>query len=129
MSYSPNKIPVSVVYTSFTAAATSETINLVQKPAGYQLTGVVLKPTTAFAGTGWSAAILEIGLSGGTTTQYGIAKSVFSVSNTTIFNYLNFEEANYATASQLTVTLRTTGGNVSAGTQGVASIILLVQKF
>jgi hypothetical protein len=119
---------VSVSYTAFTAAATTESITGFTITAGYILRGVILKPTTQFAGTGWSAATLEIGLSG-TPNKYLESQNLLAaVSDTVTHGGQIFVIENWGAGTTVEFKLTTVGGNVNAGTDGAFEVYYMIQK-
>jgi hypothetical protein len=124
------KAKVTFAHTAFTAAATSETINAFSLPAGAKLTSVTLKTTQAFAGTGITAWTCELGILSGDTAKYAEASDMFSaVSDTNFFHYGNNVVENWGSATQITITARSTGGNLSASTAGSVDVIYTYEPY
>ena len=119
---------MTVNYSYFTAAATSETKTLVGLyglgNTAKLVDAVFVKPVTAFAGSGISAATVEIGANTSGTTALTDPYSVMTVGNS---NWQTSQSMLLSTSSvdnNITMTLRTTGGNISALTAGVVDVYM-----
>lgn len=119
---------VTIPYTSFSTAATTNSITLLSLVAGGIIHGVKIKHSTAFAGTGITAMTVSVGVTG-TVNKYASPFDVFqAVSNTTfqLSNVVGSE--NHGAATTILITGTSTGGNLSALTQGSVDVWVLMSK-
>lgn len=112
--------PIYVNYSDFTAAATSDTLDLVKRRLGLNsgrasVTGKVrARVLVPFAGPGLAAATISVGISG-SATKYSSARSVMAAADT---DYTDNTPGADAQAAQLRFTLALTGCNANALTAG-----------
>jgi hypothetical protein len=110
---------VTIAYTAISTASTTNTVTLLALAARQMVAGLVIKHSTAFAGTSITALTVTVGDSVGGTTFYSDA--LFSltqaVSNTT-FLVSNVQALASFAGSNLTATFTATGANLSALTAG-----------
>ena len=117
----PFWLPVVVPYQVLNAAATTQTLNLLNLYPGQQICGAKSAVTTAFAGTSISALTATVGDSGGTATQYLASQSLLTATK-------NITQAPNFVGSSGTVQLyaTATGANLSALTAGSMTVQLCV---
>lgn len=113
-----------IAYTAFTAAATSESIELFSNLTKQKITGYDVRIVTAHAGTGFTAATLEIGIVG-TTNKHVEAFNSFVTGNVQVLT--NFTES-YTGATSIKITAKVTGGNLNAGTAGSFEIYVRTEQ-
>lgn len=108
------------------AAAATQTFNMSTLAPGVVIKGVRLSTLQAFAGGAGTATTIEIGIPGNT-TKYLPATTVRVIGNT--LNTLNIMEGSgdpfTSYGTQLVITLRNTGANVSTLTAG--SVVVAVE--
>ena len=121
---SPIWTKYTIEYTAFTAAATDESIELFSNVAKQKITGYDLRIVTAHAGTGITAATLEIGIVG-TTDKHLEAFTSFATGDVQVLS--TFTES-YTGATSIKITSRVTGGNLSAGTAGSFEIYVRTEQ-
>lgn len=104
---------LSFAYTDFQPAspigASTMTIDLGTLPAGYIITKVTVKHTTAFAGTSLATATVSIGVAGATkriTPSFDVKQATGNTKCQTTYGAIGFDSASSTT---LKVTLDTTG--------------------
>lgn len=116
-----------VVETNFTAAATSEDIELFTLGAGEIIHAVKIKHSTAFSGGGATSFTLSVGITG-TLTKYASAFDVFQAAADTTFQITqNFNTENHGSATSIRINA-VSDVNVSLLTAGAADIWILVSK-
>jgi hypothetical protein len=122
----PQWIKVTIPYTSFSTAATTNTISGYTLPAGGIIHGIKVKHSTAFSGTSITGYTIKVGISG-ETDRYTSAFSVFStVSGTNFQLNSTFDSQDHGSTTDIKVTATSTGANLSAATAGSVDIWLLV---
>ena len=107
-----------VGYADLQAAALSKAFNIIQLPAKSVIHGAVISIDTAFAGTSISAMTISVGKTGTVTAYIGATNSLATGRATT--STVAFESASATT--QVLVNAISTGANLSALTQGSASV-------
>lgn len=121
-------IKVTKSHTDFQAAATTNNIEIYSLAAGAMLHGVVVKHTTAFAGTGITAYTLSVGLTGNL-AKYATAFDVFqAIADTTLQASDNFAIENWGAVTSIRGAAVSTGGNLNASTAGAVEFYLLVSQ-
>lgn len=131
-----NYVKFTFNYDDLTAAATTQTISLLENPpvnttsafyvpqAGKVL-GVCVHHTVAFAGTAITGVTVSVGNSNLGVAGFAPAFNIFqAVADTTLQETAEFK-AGQITAAQPTVTFVSTGGNLSAMTAGSVDIYIL----
>lgn len=114
-----------VAATAFTAAATTEDIELFQLPAQGTIHRVVIKHSTAFSGGTASAVTLSVGITG-TLTKYAAAFDVFQATGNTVFGFNDLPGMeNAGAATSIRVEAVATGDNLVNVTTGSADIWVL----
>ncbi len=121
---SPIWTKYTVSYTAFTAAATSESINLLSLLTKQKITGINIRTVTAYVGTSITAATLEIGIVGNT-TKHMDAFNVFATGDQELT--VNFTES-YTAATDIKLTMRLVGGNLTAGSAGSFEIYVKTEQ-
>ena len=115
---------VTVGFASLTAAALTQTINLVTTAARTKVCGVSIKTTTAFSGGTIASLTVSVGDAAGTGLDYAPAFTVFSASSNT--NYQDTIPATVASktsaASTITALFTSTVGNLNDATAGSVDI-------
>jgi hypothetical protein len=113
---------ITIAYTDFTAAATTQTINLFTLASGAAVTGIFMEPKTAFAGTGITAYTVSVGLSGDN-QKYAENYDVFTAVGATRFgNFDGHRVESVGGTTQITITAISTGGNLNAGSAGSVDV-------
>lgn len=110
-----------VTYTDYSAAATSEAITLITLSENQVLKSLVLKTTTAFAGTGITAAEVKVGISGDTGKILFYYDVAAAVANTN-FEVAQGPEPAFGGSKTILITLTTTGANIDQLTAGVLQV-------
>ena len=117
----------SVSESAFTAAATSENIELFQLTAGELIHGVKVKHSTAFSGGGATSFTVSVGISGNL-TKYASAFDVFqAVAGNTFQVTANFDSENHGSATSIRINA-TSDVNVGTLTAGAVDVWVLVSK-
>lgn len=105
-----------------TIAVTDAAGNAQYIPQGAIVTGIVVKPTTAFSGGSISALTMSVGKSGGSTTYLTSAYDIFAaVADANQQETTKFASGQY-TRWQPVLVFTPTGANCSAATAGVVWI-------
>jgi hypothetical protein len=110
-------------YTAFTGqAGTSYNLPLFELSAGVLLTYIVIKPTTAWLGGSISGVTASIGVTGNY-TQFINSFNVYQAPGGTVYssvvaNYIG----SFSTSTQVYLTITSSGGNLSALTQGALNV-------
>lgn len=128
----PDAIPAwfrrRVNYSEFTAAATTEDVELYELDTAVVVEAVVIVPVTAFGGGAISAYTLSVGIAGNL-TKYAAAFNVFQAPGATVFQLSTTQGLeNIGTQVSLRVAATSTTANLSAGTTGAADIYLKLSR-
>jgi len=117
-----------VPYTSFTAAATTEDIELFSLPAGDVIHAVKLKHSASFTGGSISAYTLSVGISG-TEDKYLTASDVFTAPGDAV-HYLSSTVGteDHASATSIRIEAISTSDNVNAATAGSADVWVMTSN-
>lgn len=107
------------VLSTFTGA--SQVLPILQLGPNWQVCGVKMQTTTAFAGTSITATTLSIGDSTGTSTQYLSSQSTFATGS-----QMTLSPSYVSTHGVVQGTFTSTGGNLSALTAGNVNIDVCV---
>lgn len=126
---SPSNTPVwtkyTISHTSLQAGATSNDIELVNLPQKTMIHQVVLKHSTAFAGTSITAYTVSVGIASNF-TKYTSAFDVFqSVSNTARSITQSEDVESFTGATSIRIQAISTGANLSASTAGSVDVWVL----
>lgn len=117
----------SITEANFTAAATSEHIELFSLPAGGIIHAVKIKHSTAFSGGGAASVTLSVGIATDT-TKYASAFDVFQATGNTTFQLSDsFNSENHGAATSIRVEA-VSDVNVGNLTAGAADIWVLVSE-
>jgi hypothetical protein len=116
-------------YANFSAAATTNDIELFSLPAGGVIHAVKIKHSTAFAGTSITAYTISVGITG-TLAKYATAYNVFQAVAPATFQIgavpsIGIGSENHTTAVSIRAAATSTGANLSAATAGVVEIWVL----
>lgn len=123
------KVGDALSYTTFQTAATSKSNTLFSLIAGGIISGIKIKHSTAFAGTLITAVTMEVGVVGITDEYSSPAFDVFQVVSATAFGLYNSVGSESATAAtNILITARSTGANLSALSAGVVDVWALLSK-
>lgn len=116
-------------FTQFQTAATLKTNLLFNLPAAGVIQGVIIKASAAFTGALITAVTAEVGIVG-TTDKYAGAFDVLQAVGDTVFSITQvFSSENFAAATAINITLRSTGANLSALATGALSVWALTSVF
>jgi hypothetical protein len=122
----PQWVKVTIPYTSFSTAATTNTITAYTLAAAGVIHAVKIKHSTAFSGGAITAYTVSVGYSTDT-TRYGPPFNVFqTVAGTTFQINDTFETFDHGATATINATATSTGANLSAATAGSVDIWLLV---
>lgn len=122
------KVGSALAYTSFQTAATSLSVTLFSLVAGGIISGIKIKHSTAFAGAAISAVTMEVGTVG-TTDLYAPAFDVLQATGAGVFSLSGvLGSESHTAATNILVTARSTGANLSALSAGVVDIWALLSK-
>jgi hypothetical protein len=122
----PSWVKTTVPYTSFTSAATTQTITLYTLAAGGVIQTAKVKQSTAFSGGSVSDVNVSIGY-GGTNTAITPTWDVFSAVTATNYQLVaSLFGASQTATNSITITANSTGGNLSTLTAGSVDVWLLV---
>jgi hypothetical protein len=125
----PAKHPKWTLYTvaesAFTAAATTEDIELFSLPARGVIHKVVIKHTTAFSGGSLTAYTISVGIVG-TLAKYAAAFDVFQATGDTVFGFNDLPDMeDLGSATSIRVAAVSTTDDVIAATAGSVDIWVL----
>lgn len=112
-------------FTDFSTAATTNSIDLFQLPAGGVILAVKLKHSAAFTGGALSAYTISVGIVG-TLAKYLAAQNVFAAPGATNYGIgatIGGESHTASTAIKATAT--STGGNLNLATAGSVDVWVL----
>lgn len=119
---------VSIPYTSFSTAGTSFAYTGFTLPAGYVLSGLIIKHSVAFAGTSITAVTANIGITGDD-AKFVNAFDVYQTVSDTAFVYnVPFYLASWANTKNIIITLNSVGGNLNALTAGNIDLYYRLEK-
>ena len=114
-----------VAATAFTAAATSEDVELFSLPGRETIHAVVIKHTTAFSGGTLAAMTLTVGITG-TLAKYAAVFDVFQATGDTVFAYNNLPDTeNFGAATSIRAAAVSTGDTLDNVGTGSADIWVL----
>ncbi len=116
----PFWLTMNVPYWILTAAATTQTVNLLQLGPGQQVCGVGKTTTAAFSGGTIATITASVGDSGGATTSYGSAGSVATTGGTQVWTPFQ------SSGGIVQATFVTTVDNLSSLTAGNLKISVCV---
>lgn len=122
------KVGSSIAYTALQVVGTSttEAITLFSLLAGGVVHGIKLKHSTAFAGTAITAVTLAVG-NAITADKYSTAFDVLqAVADTTFILASGIQTESHGSATNILLTVTTTGANTSALTAGVVDVWALL---
>lgn len=122
----PTWIQVDKTYTDFSAAATTNNIEIYSLPAGAIIHAVIVRTTTPFTGGAISAYTLSVGITG-TATKYSAAADVFTGTQEDQLASALIPES-WTAATSIKGFATSTTANLSAATAGAVSIYLLVSE-
>jgi hypothetical protein len=121
----PSWTKYTVSESAFTAAATSEDIELFSLAAKGVIHAVVIKHTTAFSGGSLTGFTLSVGISGNL-TKHASAFDVFQATGNTISQTSNTVDVeDFSSAVSIRLAAVSTGANVSAATAGSVDVYVL----
>jgi hypothetical protein len=125
--YAPVWQKVTIPYTSLSTAAQSITVTLLALAARQIITGLVIKHTTAFAGTAITALTVTVGDSNQAVDYYSDTPfSLTSAVSNTNFLVSNILSLGSFGGGNVTATFTSTGGNLNALTAGSVDFLLSV---
>lgn len=128
----PTWIKFSVTHAQLQAAALTNSVELYSAPSRFVLSGVIMKPTIKFAGPGFTAYNLGLGLVGvGNLEKYLLYSDVFvnAVSDTNFFTAGHFPfSENWGAVTSVRATAQAVGANLSVSTAGAADYWLLLSR-
>lgn len=122
----PRWIPIDVDYTDFSAAATTNNVEIYSLAAGSIIHAVIVRTTTPFTGGAISAYTLSVGITG-TATKYSAAADVFAGTQEDQLASALIPES-WTAATSIKGFATSTTANLSAATAGAATIYLLVSE-
>jgi hypothetical protein len=122
-------LPVWKKYTvsesAFTAASSTENIELFQLPAKATIHNVIIKHTTSFTGGTLTAFTLSVGVSGNL-TKYASAYDVFQATGASNHQSTSaFDMENYSSATSIRLAATSSGDNVNNATAGTVEVYVL----
>lgn len=124
----PTWLKVTLTFSSFSTAATTNSITLASLVAAGVIHAVKIKHSTAFSGGSITAYTISVGVSGNT-SKYASAFDVFQTTGNTVFQFSNsVGTENHGAATTIQATATSTGGNLNTATAGSVDIWLLVSK-
>lgn len=127
-STSPVWVKVTKTFSDFSAAATTNSINIYGLGAGWVLHAVKIKQSTAFSGGAIASYTVSVGVSGNN-AKYASAFDVFqAVAATTLQVTGTVGCESQGAIVQLTATATSTGANLNAAAAGSVDIWLLVSN-
>jgi hypothetical protein len=110
---------------AFTAASSTENIELFQLPAKASIHNIIIKHTTSFTGGSVTSFTLSVGVSGNL-TKYASAYDVFQATGASNHQASNtFDMENYGAATSIRLTAVSAGGNVADVTAGTVEVYVL----
>lgn len=129
-------VKVSTPYSSFSAASTTNDIEVYSLPAGGWIQAAVFKHSTAFAGTGIATLTLDLGITGSLTRYAFSYNGMAAVSGTTFYGptgsggtgtITNVPDIRtFSAATSVRVKATSAGANLDQLTAGVIDVYLLV---
>lgn len=122
-------LKVTMSYTQFQTAATSNAVAAFSIPAGNILKNVIFKHTTAFAGTSITAVSAQLGTSGTPDQIIPDFDVLQAVSDSAFDNVFSGFVGSFASPTPILVNLISTGANLSALTTGSLDIYYQYEKF
>lgn len=124
----PTWIKFSKTHTDLQAAATTNNIELYSMPAGGVISGVKVKHSVQFAGTGITQYDVSLGIAG-TLEQFAPKFTVSVAVGNTAFQIVNtVDSENHGAVVSVRLAAYSTGANLSASTAGTVEIWLLLSK-
>lgn len=122
---SPGWTKVTFSHTAFQTAALANTLTLATLPLKTVLHQVMIKQSTAFAGTSITAYNLSVGVSG-SNSKYAIPFDVFQAVSDTARSITQVEDVpSYSGSTTLQITATSVGANLSASTAGSVDVWIL----
>jgi hypothetical protein len=122
----PIWLKFSVTHTQLQAAALTNNITLFTAPAGFVLHAARVKHSTLFAGTGFTAYGISLGITG-ELARYTSSFDVFTaVSSTNQQSTQIFDAQDNGATTAIKIAATSAGGNLSASTAGVVQVGLLM---
>ena len=124
----PRWLKFTVAETAFTAAATTEDIELFALAAGGVIHGVKVKHSASFTGGGLTAFTVSVGISG-ELAKYASAFDVFQAAANTTFQLSNsFGSENHGATTSIRIAAASTTANVADATAGSVDVWVLVSE-
>lgn len=124
---------VNMVYTQFQTAAALVSVEGLSLASKERIDNVLLVPSTKFIGGAISAMTAEVGIVGATTKYLGVAGplNIFQDPGAGVFlsQDASYGPESVGAATSIVVTLRSTGADLSALTQGVMDIWFTTSLF
>lgn len=121
----PIWVKYTLSHTAFQTAATSNNIELVSLAAKTMIHQVVIKQSTAFAGTSVTAYTISIGIATNL-TKYSAAYNVFQAVSDTARSITQADDVeSFTGATSIKINAISTGANLSASTAGSVDVWVL----
>lgn len=115
-----------VAHTDLQAAATTNDIELFSLAAKETITGIIVKSTTAFAGTGITAYDVSIGITGDLIKHMPFY-DILQAAGDTVFNQVGLESLeDFGSATSIRIQGKSTGANLDQSSAG--SVDIYVRK-
>lgn len=116
---------ITVSHTALQTAATTNDVELFSLASQGVFSGLVLKHTTAFAGTSITAYDLTVGVSGDL-DKYALPFDVFQAVGDTVFQVYSFGEMeSFGSATSIRLSATSTGADLDASTAGSVDAYIL----
>lgn len=121
----PNYLKISTVdYTQIATASTTESLNVYELPAGYEISDVWRRVTVPFVGSGVTALTMELGVSGDS-NKYGFSMDMLATGRKASENK-NIESE--ISATNIAAAFTATGANLDQLTAGTVEIYATIKK-
>ena len=119
---------VTVAETAFTAAATTEDIEVFSLPAAALIHAIRIKHSASFTGGGLSAFTLSVGI-GGDLVKYAPAFDVFQAPGSTVSQVSSIvDDEDQSSSTSIRLAAASTDANVADATAGSVDVWLLVSQ-
>ena len=117
---------ITVSHTALQTASTANDVELLSLPAAATIHAVIIKHTTAFAGTGVTGYTASIGISGDL-TKYASAFDVLQATGDTVAQSTNVVDVeNFGSATSIRIAATSTGANLDQSTAGSVDVYVLM---
>ena len=127
-SETPRWFKFTKTFTTLSAAATTNDIELFSLPAGGVVHAVKIKHSAAFTGGAISAYTVSVGIAGNL-VKYSAAQNVFQAPGNTVFLLTaTTGTENHGAATSIRLAATSTGANLNAATAGSVDVWVLLSK-